>query len=877
MECYCDKVEKAAKISPYYELSQVKDASFFDGDLFVKTVNEVIDQTITDPLLREVLVGNLTLYDGKKDKTPFATHAFIADLYNKSAFRVVGGSDRIATALAEVLRSYGGKIVTRRKVEKILVNNKVASGVVTDDGETILADVVVSDVHPKQLITMVDEQVFSEKFINRIKKLPDTTSVFSLYLRFKENAVPYFNSSFYKIRTDSCWAITGEVDEKWPLGYLYLHYCHQKNPSYAQGGVVFAYLSMDSMRPWEETTVGRRGEDYEAYKHKLAEKLLDALEEDFPGIRESIAGYSIATPLTYRDYTLTPNGSIYGLSRDLSLGVEGRVKYNTRVSNLFLVGQNIIAHGILGVLSGTMIVCKHLIGEQEMLRQMIEANKKTALIIGGGIGGLVSGALLSKEGYKVTVLEKNKAIGGGLQCFERKGKRYPTGMHVFGGLDEEGSMRKLFSYLGIMDRLSYRSMDKEANDVVVLTDQAKEFRFPQGKENYIEYLSSLFPDEKDNIKAYVEKLIELAHESDLFFLREGGNWKLDYSQDFLASFDSIINRYIQDDQLKGLLHYLTPMFNGINGKTPAFINAITTMMHIHGTYQFVGGSQQLADLLVGIIEEQGGKVLTGKKVVAIKVKDREVTEVVAQDGSSYHADSYISDIHPDLLLGVIDPGAFTKAYVERLRQIEESTSCFKVFVEFKENSFPYLNQTHYAVNNLNRSFDNSSIQPEEWPRGVMFVTPSQEHQGDFASTMVINSFMDFEWVKPWENTTVGHRGESYESWKQLYTEKVIDMMAKVYPNFRDCIKNVFASSPLTIRDYLGNKDGSIYGYQRNCKNIMLSQLSVITKVRNLFLTGQNVNLHGLCGVSLGAVETVEAIVGQNVIVRKINEMKNSNR
>ena len=51
---------------------------------------------------------------------------------------------------------------------------------------------------------------------------------------------------------------------------------------------------------------------------------------------------------------------------------------------------------------------------------------------------------------------------------------------------------------------------------------------------------------------------------------------------------------------------------------------------------------------------------------------------------------------------------------------------------------------------------------------------------------------------------------------------------------------------------------------------MLSQLSVFTKVKNLYLTGQNVNIHGFCGVSLTAIETAEALVGYNTIVRKIN-------
>ena len=52
---------------------------------------------------------------------------------------------------------------------------------------------------------------------------------------------------------------------------------------------------------------------------------------------------------------------------------------------------------------------------------------RTAVIIGGGLGGLFTGAILSKEGFKVTVLEKNTTVGGGLQNFKRFGLKFDTG------------------------------------------------------------------------------------------------------------------------------------------------------------------------------------------------------------------------------------------------------------------------------------------------------------------------------------------------------------------------------------------------------------------------------------------------------------------
>jgi len=69
--------------------------------------------------------------------------------------------------------------------------------------------------------------------------------------------------------------------------------------------------------------------------------------------------------------------------------------------------------------------------------------KKTVLIIGGGIGGLVCGAILAKEGYSVRILEKHTMAGGGLHTFKRNGVDFETGIHVISGFQDNGVLRRL--------------------------------------------------------------------------------------------------------------------------------------------------------------------------------------------------------------------------------------------------------------------------------------------------------------------------------------------------------------------------------------------------------------------------------------------------
>lgn len=869
LELYCDLVEKVASVSPYRFLN---DTTFHlvDNELQMRSLNEVIEATITDPLLQKVLIGNLSLYAAERDKTPFASHAFVFDFYNSSAFRVVGGSDNIAKALVEVLQSHGGQILTRKKVVKIITEENKAVGVETENGDVFPADLVFSDIHPALLLNLLDANVFSSAYRSRIQAMKNTTSVFSLYLHFKENALPYMNSNFYGFRTDSPWEMNGTLDSDWPKGYLYMHHCMEKDQEFAQSGIILAYMSAAELATWNETKVNMRGADYEAFKKQHAERILDIVEKDFPNLRDYVSAYYTATPLTYRDYTLSPDGSMYGLAKDVTAGIAGRVSYKTKVPNLLLVGQNINSHGLLGVLVGSITACSSVLGEENIRKQVVEANRKNVVIIGGGLGGLVSGALLSKEGFRVTVLEKNAIYGGGLQCFKRNGMSFATGMHVFGGFQADGSLRKICNYLGIMDRISLCFMDEDGFDVITYLSDNESYSLPKGRENYVNYLASRFPKERDGIKAYIDKLYQLSEEEDLYYLRKSEKNVFMHSEMFFWPIEKLISHYISDEKLQSLLYYLSPLYGGVPGETPAYINALLNVLHINGSCQFNDDSQQMADLLKEVIETAGGKVLTNKKVTEILVENHQVVSVKTEN-ETFKGNLYISDVHPGILLKVISEKAFPPSFKNRLNEIPNTYSNFSVFIKFKENVFPYFNHVNFCLDDYESTWHLVDYDINSWPKGLMYTTPPTKNQGDFAKTMVICCVMDYNCVTAWENTTHGNRGADYEQWKQVHLEKVLDKMERIYPNLRENIEFAFASSPLTIRDFYGSKNGALFGFRKDGNDMALSQLSPFTKVKNLFLTGQNVNIHGLCGVSLTAIETVEAIVGRNVVVEKIIE------
>ena len=351
---YIDLVARIASASTLNSLTSEERDLAMNTEYQTRSINEVLEGLFRDEMLRNVLVGNLPLYAAERDKTPFAQHAFIMDFYNQSAFRVVGGSDVIAHSRARSIKEMGGQVLTDKRACRIRCNETQATGVETADECFFPADYVVSTVHPARLLELLDTKLIRPAFRSRLSNIPNTTGCFTLYVKFKENTMPYMNTNFYGYHSSSPW----DCDQH---DYLYMHHCHRDKARFAKSGVVLSYMKMDEVARWQGTYVGHRGADYEAFKHEHAEQLIQDVERHHPGFTAAIDTYYTSTPLTYLDYTGTENGSMYGVAKDIHLGPAGRVPYRTKVPNLFLAGQNVNSHGMMGVLVGTIVTCSELL------------------------------------------------------------------------------------------------------------------------------------------------------------------------------------------------------------------------------------------------------------------------------------------------------------------------------------------------------------------------------------------------------------------------------------------------------------------------------------------------------------------------------------
>lgn len=497
------------------------------------------------------------------------------------------------------------------------------------------------------------------------------------------------------------------------------------------------------------------------------------------------------------------------------------------------------------------------------------------VIIGSGLGGLESAYILSKEGYKVCVLEKNRQLGGSLQIFVRDKAIFDTGIHYIGGLDEGQNLNQCFKYFNIMDKLKLHRMDNDGFDRITFDDDDNEYRHAQGYDNFVEQLSMQFPGERGNLQNYARLIREVCDYFPLYKLREDeapiiGTKYLDINaRDFIATITS-------NPRLQSVLAGSNPLYAGDGNKTPLYVHALVANTYIESSYKCVNGGAQIEKFLTKNIKEMGGEIRNYAEVTRIIEKDGVVTHVELKNGEKVEGKHFISNIHPSTTMNLLESDKIKKAYRNRLQGLENSVSAFIVDIVLKPNTFKFLNHNyyHYKSNNV---WDSVHVEGDAWPDGYCVFVPKSSRSDVYADSMTILSYMKYDEVKKWDDTfaTIPHfresRGEEYENFKHERAEKLISQVAKKFPDLKNCIQSYTTSSPLSYRDYIGAKDGGLYGIAKDYKDPLRTFISPKTKIPNLLFTGQNLNMHGVLGVTVGAIRTCGEFVGQNYLIQKINQ------
>ena len=266
------------------------------------------------------------------------------------------------------------------EVKKIVGKDGLVDHIVLADGRQIGGQQFISGLHPSRTIAMTENDNFRGAYRSRIAKLENSPGTFMINAVLKPGTFPYLNYNYYHHATDSAWDGIHYTADNWPQTYGMFVSAGAGKLQYADNLSLMTYMRYEEVAAWHNTFntdsfPDSRGDDYQAFKMEKAGKLLDVAERQFPGLRDCIQAYYVATPLTYRDYLAMPDGSMYGVAKDANDPLKAFISPATRLGNLYLTGQNMNLHGILGVTMSSIVTCAELVGMEQLVNDIIETNK----------------------------------------------------------------------------------------------------------------------------------------------------------------------------------------------------------------------------------------------------------------------------------------------------------------------------------------------------------------------------------------------------------------------------------------------------------------------------------------------------------------------
>ena len=507
-----------------------------------------------------------------------------------------------------------------------------------------------------------------------------------------------------------------------------------------------------------------------------------------------------------------------------------------------------------------------------------------AIVIGSGIGGLASAAMLAKHGgKKVLVLERHYTPGGYTHVFRRPGYDWDVGVHYIGGMEPGTTLRRMFD--DISDgQIQWADMGEVYDRVIIDGDR---YDLPKGRRNLRDFLVSRFPAEESAIDRYFDAVRSAVSSSLQFNAAKtlpgpvatvaGPLMRRNFLRWSDRTTREVLEELTDDQRLIGVL---TAQF-GDYGLPPAqssfAMHALVASHYFRGGYYPVGGSAVIAESIIPVIERAGGTVLINAEVAQIVVEGgRAVGVEMAADGHVIRAPIVISDagvVNTFARLVPPDVAAET-GLVDKLARVTPSIAHLCLYLGFEETAealdLPKHNLWIYPDEDHDRTFANSIDNPDADLPMVYVSFPAakdpdfeRRHPGHAAVDVI--SAAPYEWFAAWEGSRWKHRDAEYNTFKEDLAERMLEVLYQQMPQLRGKVAFHEISTPLTTQHFAGYERGELYGIDHTPQRFRQDFLKPTTPIPGLYLTGQDIVSCGVAGAMFGGVLTATTLMRTSLL------------
>ena len=512
-----------------------------------------------------------------------------------------------------------------------------------------------------------------------------------------------------------------------------------------------------------------------------------------------------------------------------------------------------------------------------------------AVVIGSGMGGLTTAALLSELGWKVCVLEQHYTAGGFTHSYERGGYEWDVGVHYIGEVGAATRTRKMFDFLSD-GNLKWAPMDAEY-DRFYIGD--KVFNAIAGKQEFRDNLVRQFPSEAKAIDAYLKLLDRSGDALSAFGMSRGMPALLRWvAKPWLAWKSRGPFRRLTWDVLsdltsdRDLIATLCGQWGDMGmppKRSPFLAHAMIARHYLYGGYYPVGGSWRIAETIIPKIQASGGEVFTYAKVETILVEDGKVSGVEMKDGHRIECRCVISSAGVDNTFNHLLPDDVVErsGYRRRMQEVQPSVAHLGVYVGLQgtaeELGLPRTNFWIYPSNDYDAALDRF-LEDKDAAFPIVYISfpsakdPDYESRHPGTATIEIVAPAPYEWFEKWHDATWGKRGDDYEAFKETLGERLLEYVYAKLPQLRGKVDYYEVSTPLSTNWFGGYQRGELYGLAHTRERLNQDWLRPKTNIPGLWLTGQDILTCGVTGAMMAGLITTMSLVGARKMAPLLNEI-----